>query len=169
MSATISRIQFLGGDFRGRSTPLRPPWAVAEKVFTEVCSGCGDCIKGCPEHLLIQGRGGLPRVDFQRGECTFCQACLERCPTGALQAQADRPPWSLKATIGEGCIARSGVVCSVCGEHCESRALRLLPVAGGRVVPRIETNLCTGCGACVRVCPTQAVAVHPLSPKEIAQ
>ena len=156
----INRRQFLRGDVRGRHTPRRPPWALGEREFRLACTRCADCVKACPQHILHPAGGGFPEVNFLLGECTFCGACVEACPGGALQRRADHAPWPLKAHISEACLSRKGVVCSVCGEQCETGAIRFAPVTGGLVRPRVAHSDCNGCGACVRPCPVDAVAIR---------
>ncbi len=162
----INRRQFFRGDVRGVCSPLRPPWALGESEFRLACTRCADCVKACPQHILEPAGGGFPQVNFLHGECTFCGACVEACPGGALTRragvpQADQAPWPLKAHISEVCLSRKGVVCSVCGEQCETGAIRFAPGTGGVVHPRVERYDCSGCGACVRPCPVNAVAIRP--------
>ena len=71
---TISRAQFLRGNWRGHKPEIRPPWALQEDLFVEACDGCGACVDDCPQHILHLARG-LPQVDFLQGECTFCGDC----------------------------------------------------------------------------------------------
>lgn len=163
MSRPISRMQFLRGDIRGDGAPLRPPWALPEAAFVDTCNRCGACIPACPQAILEKGRGGYPQVNFHYGECVFCRECLECCEEGALQAPNDpeASPWSLKARIENDCLALRGIVCGICAEQCEPRAIRMRPRVGGPVVPVIQTVVCTGCGACYQNCPAKAVAMGP--------
>lgn len=152
-----ARRALLTGRWRDPSPP-RPPWSLAEDPFTAGCTRCGACLDACPEGILAPGPGGFPAVDFQRGECTFCRACAEACPA-ALFKPAIEPPWALTAAIGEGCLARRGVVCQSCGEVCEAGAIRFRPRQGGPSLPALDPAACTGCGACVGICPARAVTV----------
>lgn len=142
----------------GGKTPQRPPWALAEPAFVDACSRCQDCIKACPEAILVVGDGGLPTVDFQRGGCTFCQACVTVCDSGALQLSAS--PWALRAVITDSCLTRSGVMCRSCEDSCEPRALRFVPRLGGVASPQIDPAICTGCGGCVAPCPVAAISLR---------
>lgn len=154
-----TRARFLRGDIRARRLPLRPPWSLPETSFVNLCNRCGECAKRCPEGILVAGEGGFPAVDFTRGDCTFCGDCVAACETGALGAPADEP-WDLRAAIDSGrCIAFRGVVCRACGEHCEARAIRFRLAVGGRALPELDPGACSGCGACVRPCPVQAIEV----------
>lgn len=151
------------GFFRGRPRPkaeIRPPWALAESHFIDACTRCNDCLKACPEAILISGDGSYPTVDFGRGECTFCGDCVRSCQAKALIASEDALPWSYKAVIGPGCLPHKGVECRVCGDFCDARAIRFQPRLGGSPLPEINADLCTGCGACVAACPTQAIAIQ---------
>ncbi|MDP3441198.1 MAG: 4Fe-4S dicluster domain-containing protein, partial [Azonexus sp.] len=96
------------GFFRGRPRPkaeIRPPWAIAEALFVATCTRCNDCLKGCPEQIIVVGDGGYPRVDFKRGECTFCGDCAGVCqPLALTRNDEQQPAWFHKAVIGSACL-----------------------------------------------------------------
>lgn len=161
MSHSISRAQFLRGDFGGGQRALRPPWAVSEELFRERCEGCGVCAEVCPEGILHSPPDRLPQVDFGRGRCTFCGACVDACSPGALQRSTkDSRPWAYQAGLGPGCLAKRGVVCRSCSESCDEGAIRFRFGRGGVASPEIDATGCTGCGGCVRVCPVGAIAIR---------
>lgn len=159
MLDSASRRNFLRGRFASRSNALRPPSALAEQAFRQVCTACGECSKACPTGIIGAGQGGYPEVDFTRGECTFCRACIDVCPTGALQRGEGQLGWSLRAVIGDACLARRGVECRVCGDLCLPGAIRFLPRRGGVAFSVVDAAQCTGCGACFAPCPVAAIRV----------
>ncbi len=163
MKRPINRAQFLRGDLRGGRQGIRPPWAMPEALFTARCERSGDCIKICPEGILIKGSGGFPVVDFTRGHCTFCRACVEACRHSAfaLTQDNDEPAWRLDVAITEQCLALQGIVCRSCGDACESAAIRFQLKTGGRSVPQVVEQLCTGCGECLAVCPKRSISILP--------
>lgn len=151
------------GFFRGRPRPRaenRPPWALPEATFIDTCTRCNDCLSACPEAIIISGDGGYPSIDFKRGECTFCADCVTACQAHALSRQEDQPAWSIKATISPACLPHHGVECRVCGDYCASRAIRFTPRLGGSPLPAVDTELCTGCGACLAPCPVNAITLQ---------
>lgn len=155
----VSRRNFLRGRFRGQGPALRPPWALAEALFLSACTRCGECVSACPERI-IRLEGGYPVVDFSDRGCSFCGACAKACTHGALQdSELQIWPWAIKATIGTGCLAARGTECRTCGDHCSVTAIRFSPRVGGPPVPEIDSNACTGCGACVAPCPAGAVVI----------
>ncbi|WP_448206202.1 ferredoxin-type protein NapF [Azospirillum sp. sgz302134] len=166
----VSRASLLRGAFRAdtgkqpiRPEPIRPPWAIPDaRGFAAACDACGRCGPACPERIITIDRIGRPVVDFSENGCTFCGACAEACPTGALARSApDVAPWTLTARIGADCLSFNGTDCRVCADHCDERAIRFRPLGRGRWLPDIEAVDCTGCGACVGVCPVKAVTVAP--------
>ena len=96
---------------------------------------------------------GIPYLDFQSGACTFCGACVEACPV----EREDEVPASLGTVLLDRnqCIAWNGVICLSCQTACTYRSVTM--DLRGR--PAITTEACTGCGACVGVCPSQALQV----------
>ena len=166
MSAVFSRRNFLRGEFRTASGPVRPPWAVDDSVFLEGCTQCAECLARCPQGILIAGSGGFPEVDFSRGECIFCADCVSACEPGVLSRErnaADASPWEVKAVINRSCFNYQGVFCRVCADRCISRAIRFRPVRGGAFLPRVDHAHCNGCGACIGACPAGALRAERLA------
>jgi len=156
MIKDFARRIFLQG---GAPLPIRPPWALPENEFIARCNRCGDCLSDCPQQILEPDRAGYPQVNFAKGECTFCGACLRLCHAEALVVLAGAPPWQRKALITETCLNVRGIQCRTCAEQCEQQAIIFRPSPGGRTLPQLAMDQCNGCGACYRVCPVGAVSL----------
>lgn len=147
---------------RRPQTPSAPPLPWATPNFFDRCTRCSDCVSACPTQIIKVGEGGFPRVDFSQGECTFCSDCVTACQPKAL-AKTDAAPWSLKARISDDCLATQGVECRICGEACDERAIRFELAIGKVAHPQIQTEQCTGCGACVAPCPSTSIRILELT------
>jgi ferredoxin-type protein NapF len=153
-----ARRQLFRGDVAARNLPLRPPWSHSERLFVDGCTRCDDCLRACPEQIIRRDAAGFPELDFAAGECTFCGDCANACQAALFQS-TDNPPWSLKARVNEQCVTPRQVMCRSCAEQCEPLAIRFIPRVGRVAEPEIDLAACTGCGACVAVCPTRAVSL----------
>jgi ferredoxin-type protein NapG len=134
-----------------------PPGALAPfDLFRAACLRCGKCVAACPQHAIRQNSEGLPYVDGLGGWCDFCMKCIPVCPTFAL-----RPIGPGTAKIGIAVINRDRCIpwirsgCRLCYEKCIEieQAIWL----DGRQRPHVDETRCTGCGACVFVCPQSNV------------
>ena len=141
---------------------IRPPGALPEGKFVSVCTGCGECLKVCPNNalqstLLEAGLAGLytPRLVPRIGYCEeFCNFCGRVCPTEAI-----RPlPVEEKRLIQIGvahinktrCIAwDTDKICLVCNEQCSYHAI----LGDDKKRPIVKEEKCTGCGICENKCP----------------
>ena len=171
-SRRISRAELLRGNLLRRgsssvSSPFRPPWAVSETEFLDLCSCCDACLKACPTGLLVKSADGTPTVSFKSAECTFCGDCVSSCETGALARPAladadaaDAAPWDLAVQISSACLSSQGITCRVCGDRCDARAITFQLALKGRALAVLDDDLCTGCGACVAPCPVDAITIH---------
>ncbi|MCP5153384.1 MAG: ferredoxin-type protein NapF [Ectothiorhodospiraceae bacterium] len=155
---------------RGASPP-RPPWTRSEAVLGERCTGCGDCIRVCPERVLLAGRGGLPILDTRAGGCTLCGRCADACPEPIFDRASGRRPFPFVLAPSVRCLEVEGVTCRACVDACDVRALRPRLQPGGRARIEVDPRLCTGCGACESVCPVGAlervVAGEPDTAEEV--
>ena len=110
-------------------------------------------------------------MNFARGECTFCFDCVNACQSGALSkgklTNSLSEPWTYKATIGVGCLSANGVTCRVCGDVCDTQAIKFRLAIGGKAFPEVTLINCTGCGACVAPCPTKAITIETPEFEEI--
>lgn len=156
VTTPLSRRALFFGRAATGNPVLRPPWALQATAFDARCTRCDACVAACPEQVLARGPDGLPRFDPNAGECTFCGDCAAACETGALDATLS-PPWELRARVGDGCLPAHGVVCASCREICPESAIRVPP--GGRGAAVVDAERCSGCGACVGICPTAAITL----------
>lgn len=172
MLEDVTRTALIRGTFCRNSSQIRPPWAVRESLFVDACTRCEDCAAGCPEGIISKGGGGFPIVSFDAGECTFCGVCAAACAVGVLvidrnQNGAPNTPWNLQVTVAEDCLSKRGVVCRICEEQCEARAI-CFANPGGLGQPLIDASRCTGCGACVAPCPSRSISLRPVAAEEEA-
>ncbi len=144
--------------------PQRPPWVDNESQFIDNCTQCNNCIESCEEQVLLNGSAGFPEINFDNSGCTFCGVCSDVCETNAInKALFTRPStgkgaFSSTANIKTNCLAHSQVACQSCKEICEVRAISFDWV-NRTPLPKVNSDLCNGCGFCVGVCPTQSIEV----------
>jgi ferredoxin len=156
-----------------RPTALRPPGALPEADFLNVCIACQECIRVCPTHglqasFLQTGLSGIgmPVLVPRLGGCSLglsCnQLCQQVCPVDAIQPVKQQELKIGTARVDHSsCLAwDQGAKCLVCVEACQYHAA--VPYQG-RVT--IDVNKCVGCGFCESGCPVPGSAIHVL-PRE---
>jgi polyferredoxin len=155
---------------------LRPP-STDDKRLSELCVRCGACYSACPTGALrpsvsVTSVAGpwTPMLDVRPVHCTLnCNRCARVCPTDALHT----PTPAEAEVLGLGVVAgvdqsrcrawARGHECMLCQAPCPiSGALvgidraSVYPDGPSLTVPKVNTELCVGCGQCTAVC-----AVHP--------
>ncbi len=147
---------------------FRPPGAVPEAEFVEMCTRCRICVDVCPEMCIVPAQKhmgaplGTPILFPNEAPCTLCGECMDACPSGALlPIPGEFARIGLAYIIEQTCIAYGEEHCTVCHDAC--------PVTPNAVVfsedyhgtsPVIDTAACTGCGLCVPPCPTTPKSVE---------
>lgn len=161
--------------FRGKVqnvTELRLPWIVNEAVFTSGCTQCQDCLHSCESNIIVKGQDGFPTIDFNQGECTFCNKCIDACQqplfSGAFPENGSNSPentenninkaWPVTFAIGDKCLANNNIYCQSCRDECETSAIKFSYLDSSIPTPSLNTQDCTQCGACVKVCPQDAIS-----------
>lgn len=159
--AVSTRRGFLLGRHEKQPTGPYPPGVTGRTI--QACTGCGECADICPTGIIVI-EGGRAQVDFTRGECTFCGKCFERCPEAVFAA---RPAarFSHTARIGDGCLALNYVDCQACRDTCPEIAIRFQPRRGAPFQPVLNQDACTGCGACLAVCPVGSISFAERQPE----
>lgn len=158
MSVATSRRGLMFGSKAEPASPVRPPWS-REASIARHCTGCGDCAAACPEEIIRLDERSRPVVSFAERECTFCGACVAACAVPVFTVDEAGPAFDHRVRIEAACLAMRDVVCQACGDACPEAAIRFRPRLGGPPRPEVLGDRCTGCGACVGICPVDAVAV----------
>ena len=153
--------------------PVAPPGAQSIANLQAKCTACHLCVSKCPSHVLQPavmeyGLQGImqPVMRYDKGYCLYdCNLCGEVCPTGAILPLAleEKRMTQLGHAVfhREQCVvARDGVECGNCAEHCPADAIKLQRGVDGRMYPQIEKALCIGCGACENLCPATPKAIE---------
>jgi MauM/NapG family ferredoxin protein len=154
---------------------IRPPGALEEDEFLERCIQCGACMKACPTNVLqpALSEAGLegvwsPVMIPKLGYCEYkCNLCGQVCPTGAIQplelAEKQKFKMGLASFDTTRCLPYAyDRQCIVCEEHCPipTKAIyfhqtEIVRRDGSKMIvkqPRVDAELCTGCGICETKC-----------------
>ncbi len=155
---------------------IRPPGSLEEKEFLKRCVKCGECMKVCITNglqptLLEAGLEGIwsPVLVPRMGYCEYrCTLCGQVCPTGAIKKLDLKEKMKVKiglAMIDKGrCLPYAHATpCIVCEEVCPTpkkaiwfEEARVKDREGKEKVmkqPRVDLELCIGCGICETDCP----------------
>jgi polyferredoxin len=161
---------------------IRPPGALAETQFLELCQRCGLCMKACPTNVINPalaeaGIAGFwtPRLIMTLGYCEYtCTLCGSVCPTGAIREITAREKVEQPIKIGSAyidrgrCLPWSGnAPCIVCQEVCPTspKAIFLkedvVVTADKKTLkvqlPYVDLKGCVGCGICENKCPVRGL------------
>jgi len=159
--------------------PLRPPGALEEPELLGVCVRCGNCVRACPTAIIEPDLGGhglasllTPVLHFQDGYCREdCTACTRVCPSGALSRLSVREKPHMRIGLPRVdmnvCLLAEDRECAECSRWCPYGAIRyVFSEIEYTLIPWIDPEKCTGCGACEVACPTspkKAIVVVPHS------
>ena len=121
-----------------------PPIDASNPYFTfdpAACIVCSRCVRACEEvqgtfALTILGRGfdlkvGAAGVDFLSSECVSCGACVQACPTSALNEKSVIEMGAPERTVVTTC-AYCGVGCAFKAELKGDEVVRMIPYKAGK-------------------------------------
>ncbi len=159
-------------EVRGGEPPprRRPPGAAPERLFLNLCTGCGDCVEACPQNAIFtfeEEAGSLAKTPLllpEQRACVMCEGfpCAAACDEGAL-TPPETVNWPLgKVSLNESaCFAYQGPECGACADLCPN-GIRGIYMEMFR--PKVDRDECVGCGRCIVACPTQpkAIELQPL-------
>ncbi|KGQ71550.1 hypothetical protein OA57_00315 [Chelonobacter oris] len=134
-----------------RNAP-RPPQAVAEPLFLQNCTACGDCVAACPYGLIqIQDQKAVLEIEYCN--CDLCGKCSDSCQSGALSREV-RSDTGLRPHFHRLCLQQQGRNCAFCRQSCTQHAITF---DAGSQKMQLNTELCNGCGECKIRCPSHYI------------
>ncbi|PKQ16387.1 MAG: hypothetical protein CVT67_05405 [Actinobacteria bacterium HGW-Actinobacteria-7] len=124
-------------------------------VDPEKCIACGRCEAACP---LDSIRDDYLATDTSR--CQVCLECADVCPVDAI-AMGSRPARSAyrpdrRSVLAAGGLAAAAGFFTFTGLRRAERDAHLIRPPGGREESDLVA-LCTRCGQCLKVCPTNVL------------
>lgn len=152
-----------------RKTRIVPPGALSIKNLTTHCTACQLCVSACPNGVLRPSTDldslMQPFSSYERGYCRpECTKCSDVCPAGAIRPITDADKSSVQighaVWVKDNCVPLTdGVKCGNCARHCPVGAITMvrsdIDDDTSPEIPVVNTERCTGCGACENLCPAR--------------
>ena len=134
---------------------LFPPYFSSKKDFNR-CIECESkaCVDACKENI-IEIKDFYPIIKFGVNGCTYCDECAKACESDVLKIENKKNINAFILIDSKKCIAHNQTVCFSCQDVCEYNAIFYM----GMFKPFIDLDICTSCGFCVGVCPTDAIEI----------
>lgn len=172
----IMRLNPRSGERQFNPRLIRPPGSVEESEFLRRCIRCGECMKVCPTgglqpSFMESGIEGIwtPILIPKIGYCEFsCTMCGQVCPVGAIKKlsreEKKRTKIGLAFIDKNRCLPYAfGISCIVCEEVCPTPKKAIFLEEGEFItltgkkrkvkLPKVDPQLCVGCGICEAKCP----------------
>lgn len=158
-----------------RRIPLTPFGSRSVRDFYDRCTACQLCVSACPNNVLRPSSDlehlMQPQMSFEDGYCRpECTICSQLCPSGAILPLTPEEKTSFHVGLAQVdydlCVVnRDGVSCGNCARHCPSGAIIMVRKnpenPGSPLIPAVNEDRCTGCGACENLCPSRPLsAIH---------
>lgn len=128
----------------------RPPTAVPESRFIELCNGCNECVIHCPQKIITLHEY-MAIIHTDLNHCIHCNQCKSVCPTGALDNSLSDT--YLRPRFLSNCNPIKVSYCAECLNACEKNAINIQPKSR----PELDSHLCNGCAKCHVQCPNSAI------------
>lgn len=160
--------------------PVTPPGSLNIERFKDKCTACHLCITQCPSRVLRPagleyGFGYLlrPRMAYIDSYCNYlCTVCADVCPTSAIKPITVEEKKTTQIGIArfynDRCVVSvKDQDCGACSEHCPTQAVHMILYKGTLTIPKVEPELCIGCGGCESICPVRPdraiiIEAHPV-------
>ncbi len=150
-------------------------WQESVKFFydPDKCNGCAICVLVCPKEAItlnpvgasIRGKIKESPISIDKEKCVICGLCAALCPEEAFDVEINAEN-RLLIVENEGIpdkIEFSGDIsvdlekcpegCRTCEEVCRVDAIKIDDGV------KLDEEECTYCGACVLVCPSEAITL----------
>ncbi|EQD41580.1 4Fe-4S ferredoxin iron-sulfur binding domain protein [mine drainage metagenome] len=134
------------------------------------CISCNLCMFSCPDtciEMVNTDLGGgktkkCPEIDY--GKCSFCGFCSDACPEGCLTMTAS---YTITTHTRSEMIYSPERMFAVYKSKLPMNPIRLArPENEDRIL--LDEDLCIGCNACARDCPTKCITMMDI-PKPTAK
>ncbi len=127
-----------------------------DKLCAYACLGYGDCVQAC-NFGALSIENGIAKV--HTADCVGCGVCVKTCPKQvlalmpknieayAVKCSSKDKGAAMKEICSAGCIG-----CKLCEKACAFGAVKV-----ENNLAKIDTQKCTGCGACAEKCPKHII------------
>jgi MauM/NapG family ferredoxin protein len=136
---------------------LLAKYSLLRLPLNENCRKCGACSNHCTYY-------GSPFQDYLKSECVLCFNCLKDCPFDAIDVRFQLPGTGKRPALDMGrrrmlAAAGCGLVAAALpqiGVDKKARAHGFIRPPGA-LAEKEFLKTCVRCGACMQVCPTNAI------------
>jgi formate hydrogenlyase subunit 6/NADH:ubiquinone oxidoreductase subunit I len=127
----------------------------------QTCISCNLCMFSCPDTCIdmvtTEVEGGKPKkcpqIDY--GKCSFCGFCSDACPEGCLSMT---PRYTITTSNRHNMVYSPEMMYAVYKTKLPMNPIRLARPENEDAI-LLDQDLCIGCNACARDCPTTCITM----------